>query len=105
VPFVTVLVPGELPRRVEVVGPVQVGRGHHNEIRVLDPTVSAGSHARIVRDGDAWYVEDLGASGGTRVGDAPISRHRLGDGDEVRIGATRLLWHVERGGNRDESAD
>jgi diguanylate cyclase (GGDEF)-like protein len=43
-------------------------------------------HARFVRNGDEWYVEDLGSTNGTYVNDDAVERRLLEDGDIVRFG-------------------
>ena len=56
---------------------------------VLDDEFASGRHARILRAEDGWYVEDLGSTNGTFVG-----QYRVGDpvpvevGTSIRIGRT-----------------
>ncbi|WP_068259951.1 FHA domain-containing protein FhaB/FipA [Janibacter limosus] len=56
---------------------------------VLDDEFASGRHARILRAEDGWYVEDLGSTNGTFVG-----QYRVGDpvpvetGTAIRIGRT-----------------
>lgn len=56
---------------------------------VLDDEFASGRHARIIRGQDGWYVEDLGSTNGTFLG-----QYRVGDpvpvetGASVRIGRT-----------------
>ena len=56
---------------------------------VLDDEFASGRHARIIRGEDGWYVEDLGSTNGTFVG-----QYRVGDpvpvevGTSIRIGRT-----------------
>jgi pSer/pThr/pTyr-binding forkhead associated (FHA) protein len=70
-----------------------VGRGTENAIALTDPTVS-DLHAVLERFPAGWCVSDLGSSNGTWVnGDRIWGSHRLRDGDEVRIGQTRLVFH------------
>lgn len=56
---------------------------------VLDDEFASGRHARIIRGRDGWYVEDLGSTNGTFLG-----QYRVGDpvpvqvGTSIRIGRT-----------------
>jgi len=70
-----------------------VGRGNDNAIAVTDPKVS-DLHAVLERFSAGWCATDLGSSNGTWVnGERIFGPRRLGDGDEVRVGETRLLFH------------
>ncbi|MEL7977904.1 FHA domain-containing protein [Isoptericola sp. F-RaC21] len=54
---------------------------------VLDDDYSSSRHARIFPQGDQWYVEDLGSTNGTFIGDAQVSGPQpLAPGVGVRIG-------------------
>ena len=56
---------------------------------VLDDEFASGRHARIIRGQAGWYVEDLGSTNGTFLG-----QYRVGDpvpvetGASIRIGRT-----------------
>ena len=56
---------------------------------VLDDEFASGRHARIIRGQDGWYIEDLGSTNGTFLG-----QYRVGDpvpvetGTSIRIGRT-----------------
>ena len=54
----------------------------------------SGRHARVVKDGAAFIVEDLNSTNGTFVNDRAVARHTLVEGDVVQIGqhAMLLLW-------------
>ena len=54
---------------------------------VLDDDYSSSRHARIFPQGDQWYVEDLGSTNGTFIGDTQVSGPvLLAPGVGVRIG-------------------
>lgn len=75
---------------------VVVGRLAESDIRIDDANASR-QHAAFVRDGDDWFIEDLGSTNGTKLNGHRVSRERLADGDVVSIGVTRLVFH-RRGG-------
>ncbi len=60
------------------------------DVRVPSAAMSS-SHARLVRAGDAWVVEDAGSTNGTHVNGAQVSRAVLSEGDVVTIGRALFL--------------
>jgi len=69
-------------------GAVTFGRAVGADIVVTDGSMSR-SHARIVREGDGWVVQDLGARNGTYVnGDRIEGRRQVAPGDVIKMGAT-----------------
>jgi hypothetical protein len=73
--------------------PVHIGRSPENELTLSESTVSR-QHAEIVRDGDAWFVRDLGSSNGTKVNGAGVVEHMLTDGDEIKVGSVMLRFEM-----------
>jgi hypothetical protein len=68
--------------------PVLLGRSRQVHVRLPDGAVSA-VHARLVRRGDAHFLEDLGSVNGTWVGEVrlrPGTLHAYAGGEPVRIG-------------------
>jgi pSer/pThr/pTyr-binding forkhead associated (FHA) protein len=54
---------------------------------VLDDDYSSSRHARIFPQGGAWFVEDLGSTNGTFVGDQRVEAPtQLATGTPVRVG-------------------
>lgn len=71
-----------------------IGRRDDNTIMIDDGFVS-GSHAEIVFEHGAWWVQDLDSTNGTFVNNQPVrSRMRLADGDILQFGRVRLRAHV-----------
>jgi class 3 adenylate cyclase len=82
---------------------VTIGRGEHADVRLWwDPSVSL-IHAEAVRLGQHWLINDDGVSrNGTFVNGNRISgRHRLRDGDVVRVGRTTLSFNDAPSRRRD----
>ncbi|MDQ2851663.1 FHA domain-containing protein [Dermatophilaceae bacterium Sec6.4] len=71
-------------------GGVLIGRNPEC-VLVLSDDFASGRHARVYRDGDGWFVDDLGSTNGTFIGDQPIGQHvPLREGSRIRIGQTVL---------------
>ena len=86
------VVEGENPgTRAELTdAPLLIGRGSDAAIKLDDDYVST-RHARVASSGDEWFVEDLGSTNGTYVGNSRISQATaIQLGTQVRIGKTIL---------------
>ncbi|HEX3691887.1 MAG TPA: FHA domain-containing protein [Solirubrobacteraceae bacterium] len=70
-----------------------IGRRPDCDVFLDDVTVSR-DHARLVRRGDAWYLDDCGSLNGTYVNRSRIESQRLAEGDEVQIGKYKLTFHA-----------
>jgi pSer/pThr/pTyr-binding forkhead associated (FHA) protein len=70
---------------------VTIGRTRDNDLSLgLDSAVST-RHARIVREHQHFWLEDLGSTNGTFVGDLRIrERTLIGPGTLFGVGKTRL---------------
>ncbi len=71
-----------------------IGRSEGSDIALADPGVSR-NHARIVREGDDFIVEDLQSTNGTEVNGRPVRRRRLADGDLVKLANSTLQFRRE----------
>jgi hypothetical protein len=74
---------------------VSIGRSERSDIALSDPGVSR-NHARIVREGDDYIVEDLHSTNGTEVNGQPVQRRRLANGDTVKLANSTLQFRRER---------
>jgi pSer/pThr/pTyr-binding forkhead associated (FHA) protein len=58
---------------------------------VLDDDYSSSRHARLYPENGQWFVEDLGSTNGTFIGQKRVDRPMpVGPGDEVRLGKSTL---------------
>ncbi|EFQ84597.1 FHA domain protein [Aeromicrobium marinum DSM 15272] len=68
--------------------PILLGRGTDAAIRLDDDYVST-RHARFATNGEQWFVEDLGSTNGTYLGNQRITTPTpIGLGLQVRLGKT-----------------
>ncbi|MCL2454919.1 MAG: FHA domain-containing protein [Micrococcales bacterium] len=86
----TRLVVTEGPLRGTIVplgtAPVLVGRSPGCTL-VLDDDYSSSRHARLYPQGEEWFVEDLGSTNGTYLGEVRVQAPtRVPPGTSVRIG-------------------
>ena len=73
-------------------GVTLIGRSEECEVTIEDPLVSR-RHARILIEGDAATLEDLGSRNGVKVnGKSMKAPTRLDDGDRVRIGTQEFVF-------------
>ncbi|MBI2375658.1 MAG: sigma 54-interacting transcriptional regulator [Deltaproteobacteria bacterium] len=70
-----------------------IGRAEPSDLEVTDQQVSR-QHARFVLEGTVVSVEDLGSTNGTWLDDRRVTRARLGAGDSVQLGSTRVFVHA-----------
>ncbi|HEX6701263.1 MAG TPA: DUF3662 and FHA domain-containing protein [Gaiellaceae bacterium] len=71
-----------------------IGRSKECDIQVADPNASR-RHAELRREGDAFWVVDLGSTNGLDVNGKRTQRAKLADGDRVTIGTTELVFNRE----------
>ncbi|HKF00066.1 MAG TPA: DUF3662 and FHA domain-containing protein [Actinomycetes bacterium] len=72
-----------------------IGRASAAGVTLADPGISR-THARVVREGDDFVVEDLGSTNGTEVNGQLVKRRRLADGDRIRLGSSTLQFRREQ---------
>jgi ABC transport system ATP-binding/permease protein len=85
-----------LPPRSEILSNenVIVGRAAEVDLILSHPEVSR-RHCRILREGESWFVEDLGSQRGTAVNGNRISgRTALRQGDQIQVGPVLLVLGI-----------
>ncbi|MFT4256419.1 MAG: GGDEF domain-containing protein [Pseudoxanthomonas sp.] len=93
-----VVIHGEsLGRRVDIgTRGVVVGRSLEADLYIGHPSVSR-SHCRIWRDGESYFIRDLGATNPTRVNEHVINESELHDGDHIVAGECILKFICRSG--------
>ena len=71
-----------------------IGRSKECDIQVADPNASR-RHAELRREGDAFWLVDLGSTNGLDVNGKRTQRAQLADGDRFTIGTTELVFNRE----------
>jgi len=66
-----------------------IGRGKHCDLIINSGKVSR-EHAAITREGNVWFIEDLGSSNGTWFDKRRISRRQIQEGDEYFICSEKI---------------
>jgi pSer/pThr/pTyr-binding forkhead associated (FHA) protein len=70
--------------------PILIGRGTDAAIRLDDDYVST-RHARVASNGEQWFVEDLGSTNGTYIGQQRVTVPTpVAPGTAIRVGKTVL---------------
>ena len=70
-----------------------LGRHTQSSVVLTDDGVSR-KHARVVRDGDRYALEDMGSANGTFLRGNKITRHVLNDGDVFQLGPTVMFRYT-----------
>ncbi|MGH9070587.1 MAG: FHA domain-containing protein, partial [Acidimicrobiales bacterium] len=83
--------PAQRGRSFQVVGEVTIGRAVSCDISMPEDSFVSSRHARVWRQGDANWIEDLGSTNGTLLnGQVLKGPSPLRPGDRVQIGKTIL---------------
>ena len=87
------VVQGNLPEKVFFLKPrtYTVGRARHNDLSLSEASISK-SHARILHEKGAFFIEDQGSLHGVYVNGAKVSRAELIPGAQVQLGNVTLKF-------------
>jgi hypothetical protein len=69
---------------------ISIGRSADNVLSLADKK-SSRKHAKIVKVGDEYRINDLGSGNGTKVNGNDVNTHVLAKGDEIAIGLTTIF--------------
>lgn len=76
---------------------ITVGRSAGNDIVLSDDSQVSRVHAVLERFAGIWSVRDVSSRNGTFVNGSRVAGEaRLGPGDELRIGRTRIVLRADR---------
>jgi hypothetical protein len=68
--------------------PILLGRAQEATL-VLEDDYASGRHARLFPQGSRWFIEDLGSTNGTFLGETQLTRAQPVElGQKIRIGKT-----------------
>ena len=68
---------------------ITIGREPSGDVVIDHPVVSA-RHAEIVKQGDKFFIVDLGSTNGTFVNGIKVKRHQLAELDRIVVGPSEL---------------
>lgn len=83
-----------LDKDIATIGKDDPIKGIRNDITLEDKTVSR-NHAKICKEGEDYFIEDLGSTNHTFVNGKEIKRVKLVQGDVIAIGLNTLLFEIE----------
>ncbi len=74
---------------------VTIGRNPAHDVALADPFLSR-DHAKILvlKDG-TFEIHDIGAKSPVRINEEIISKHKLKDGDKIKLGHSELIFKAE----------
>ena len=81
--------------RIALTGkPILIGRANDSTLVLTDDYAST-RHARISETNGVWYLEDLGSTNGTYVGQTKVDRPDPAGGRRRRSGSARPPWNCD----------
>ena len=82
---------------------ITIGRKKKNDIQIDNLQVS-NKHARIVKHGSNYFIEDLKSTNGTYLNNEKIIKEPLRDNDIINIGKHTLAIHLKEKGAPDPNS-
>jgi serine phosphatase RsbU (regulator of sigma subunit)/pSer/pThr/pTyr-binding forkhead associated (FHA) protein len=79
---------------------LSLGRAQGNELRFPDDASLSRRHLLLEREGEDWFLTDLGSKNGTRINGVLVqNRHPIRPGDRVTAGRVVLMLKGEQPGS------
>jgi hypothetical protein len=72
---------------------LRLGRSRTCDVRFVEHSVSR-DHAELRRTPGGWVLVDRTSSNGTFVNGVRVQRAHVGDGDEIRLGAAKVVFRA-----------
>ncbi|MCC6330267.1 MAG: FHA domain-containing protein, partial [Acidobacteria bacterium] len=80
-----------------------IGRSARSDVCIPDAFASR-LHAEVRKEGDSYWLQDLGSANGTRYNGTPVkSSTPLASGGEIQIGETTIIFDEEKIANISSS--
>lgn len=81
-------------RRIELQGPILLGRLPECDVQIDDASVSR-RHARITERAGGWSIEDLDSTNGVRVNGTNVRQATLQHGDTIELGGVKMTFALD----------
>ena len=98
-PYIRIQSGPQTGHEVLLQGPLTIGRDEGNGLCLWDESASR-YHCEIYNDG-GWRFRDLGSRNGVEVNGKGLSEGELREGDQLRLGATLLLFSESAPGRKE----
>jgi type II secretory pathway predicted ATPase ExeA len=73
-------------------GRVIIGRAPDSDI-LIDNNFVSRHHAQFINRESGCFLEDLNSTNGVLMGDIPVKKQKLKDGDVITIGVHKIIYH------------
>jgi hypothetical protein len=82
--------PSLVAPKLDTGGRLVLGRSRSCDVRFVESSVSR-CHAELLRVSAGWLLVDRASTNGTWVNGVRVTRSRVADGDEIRLGTARVV--------------
>jgi pSer/pThr/pTyr-binding forkhead associated (FHA) protein len=74
-------------------GPLAIGRSLDNHVVLVDDAVSS-RHAKIVQEGEHYFILDTDSANGTFLNGVKVQRSELANGSKIKVGTSTLIFDL-----------